>query len=192
MLLNNIAQISAGHPFRGKIPENSGSSIYAVQMKDVFVDSGIHWNTCTRTAIASKTRPDWLKPGDILFAARGSHNYAVLVDQTALEIHAIAAPHFYIVRCKSKYILPDYLAWLLNQEHCQLYFQREAEGTHTKSIRRSKLEATPIIIPSLKKQHIIIQLAEKLKEQQQLIQQLTHNNYKLMKVITTNLLKEIS
>lgn len=192
LILKSIAQISAGHPFRGKIPEIAGSSVHAVQMKDVFIDTGINWNTCTKTKISSKTKPDWLMPGDILFAARGSHNYAVLVDQTALELQAIAAPHFYIIRCKSKNILPDYLAWLLNQELCQLYYLREAEGTYTKSIRRSKLEATPIIIPSLAKQRTIIQLAEMLKQQQQLIKQLTFNGNMLMKAITTNLLKELN
>ncbi len=190
MKLNSISHISAGYPFRGRIAEAMGSSIHAVQMKDVSVEAGINWHACTKTRLSGKTNPDWLKPGDILFAARGSHNYAVLVDETALQIQAVAAPHFYKISCASKHILPAYLAWLLNQIPCQHYYQRAAEGTLTKSIRRSVLEATPIPIPSLAKQQSIIQLNETLKQQQQLIKQIMYNNHTLMNAIATDLLKE--
>jgi hypothetical protein len=190
--LKQVAHIFVGHPFRDKISEVTSSSVRVIQMKDVSLDMGIDWNACLKTKLTGKCNPEWLKPCDILFAARGSRNYAVSVDQTAHQIHAVAAPHFYILRCTSKHILPDYLAWLLNQDPCQRYFQREAEGTLTKSIRRGVLEATPIVIPSIAKQQSIIHLAKVLRQEHQWIKQLTQSSQMLMKALTIDLLKELN
>lgn len=188
MKLKQVANISAGYPFRGRIPETANSFVRVIQMKDIAQDTGIHWEGSIKTILAGKGKPDWLMPNDILFAARGIHNYAVLVDQHAHNISSVAAPHFYIIRCISDQILPGYLVWLLNQYPCQRYYQREAEGTLTKSIRRSVLEDTPIAIPTLAKQRHVIQLVNTLKQQQRLMQQLIDNNKILMSRLATNLL----
>lgn len=190
MKLTQIASIAAGHPFRGKIPEVSGTGIHIIQMKDVSTEEGINWDTCIETELTGKREPDWLKPGDVLFAARGSRNYAVLVDESTPHSKIVAAPHFYILRCKTKSILPEYLAWLLNQRPGQRYFQREAEGTFTKSIRRSVLAATPIAVPGIAKQRSIINLATTMKQEQQLIEQLIHNGEIIMNGIATDLLQD--
>lgn len=188
MKLKQIANISAGYPFRGKIPEASDSLIHVIQMKDILLSTGIAWDKSIKTTLPGKGKPDWLQPDDILFAARGNHHYAVLVDQRANHLCAIAAPHFYLIRCVSQQILPSYLNWLLNQGTCQRYYQKEAEGTFTKSIRRSVLEATPIAIPPLAQQYQIVHLAQTLQQEQQLMQQLIENNQRLMDMLASNLL----
>lgn len=188
MKLSEVSNVIVGHPFRGKIPEVKGSGVRAVQMRDISLFSGVDWSSCTETAITGKREPDWLLPGDLLFAARGSHNYAVLVDQIPQEIRAVAAPHFYLLRCKQPDLLPEYLAWFLNQKPSQRYFQREAEGSLTKSIRRKVLEHTPVAVPSLERQRGIIRLAETLKQEQQIIKQLISNGEIMMNAIANDLL----
>ncbi len=154
MILKEVVTISAGYPFRGKIPEKRGG-VRAVQMRDVSTKEGIMWPQCIETELTGKKEPDWLSFGDILFAARGSNNYAAVVDSHALSLKAVAAPQFFVIRSLCDDLLPEYLAWLLNQEPCQRHFQREAEGSVTKSIRRSVLEATPIALPSLERQRTL-------------------------------------
>ena len=188
MKLKQIASISTGYPFRGKISEVAGTGIVAVQMKDASPESGINWLSCIETELSGKRTPDLLHAGEILFAARGSNNCAVLVDLTIANTQAVASPHFYIISSKINNLLPEYLAWLLNQEPCQRYFQREAEGTLTKSIRRSVLENTPVAVPELSKQHAIISLAKTLKKEQQLIEQLIKNGESLMSTIANDLM----
>lgn len=158
-------------------------------MKDVSVPDGINWSSCIETEITGKREPDWLLPGDILFAARGSRNYAVLVDRAAEKLRAVAAPHFYILRCTTHRVLPHYLVWFLNQRPCQRHFQREAEGSLTKSIRRSVLEGTSVAVPNLERQHSIIRLAETIKQEQQVVDRLIRNGEKLMNIIATDLHK---
>lgn len=196
MRLKQIATINAGYPFRGKIPEVPGSAMVAVQMKDVSLTEGIRWSDCLETELTGKREPDYLTTGDILVAARGSHNYAVQVDQ-ALDIigkQAVAAPHFFVISLKKKDILPEFLVWLLNQTPAQRYFEQNAEGTLTKSIRRSVLEDVPVVVPPLAKQRAIISMAATLRDEHKLIQKLVSNGERMMSAIAKDLFenKEVS
>ena len=189
MKLKQIATINAGYPFRGKIPEAAGSSVVAVQMKDISLTEGIRWSECIETELTGKREPDYLTAGDILVAARGSHNYVVQVDQALLLTgkQAVAVPHFFVVSLKRKDILPEFVVWLLNQEPAQRYFEQNAEGTLTKSIRRSVLEEAPVVIPTLAKQRAIIAMAKTLAEEQRLIQTLIKNGERMMGAIANDL-----
>lgn len=189
MRLEQIATIHAGYPFRGKIPETADSSVVVVQMKDISLTEGICWTNCLHTELNGKRESDCLTVGDILVAARGNHNYATHVDQTliATRKQAVAAPHFFIVRLKNQGILPEFVTWLLNQTPVQRYFEQSAEGSVTKSIRRSVLENAPIAIPSLAKQNAIVAVAHTLRKEQQLMQQLVHNAERMMSALTNDL-----
>lgn len=196
MKLKQIATINAGYPFRGKIPEVPGSAVVAVQMKDVSLAEGIRWSDCLETELTGKREPDYLTTGDILVAARGSHNYAVQVDQALATIgkQAVAAPHFFVISLKKKDILPEFLVWLLNQTPAQRYFEQNAEGSLTKSIRRSVLEEAPIVVPPLTKQRAIISMAATLRDEHKLIQKLVSNGERMMSAIAKDLFenKEVS
>lgn len=185
MILSQISKIAAGHPFRGKIPESPGSGVVAVQMKDVSIGGGINWLGCVETnPLRSEV---FLEDGDILVAARGNHNYAVLVEGPP---QALAAPHFFVVRAIQDQVLPEFLVWLLNQTYCQRYFDQNAEGSVTKSIRKSVLESTPVTIPPLDRQLTIVRLAKVIRYEQQALDALVKNNEKLLAAIADDLFTE--
>ncbi len=189
MELQHIADVSAGYPFRGKIPEVVDSSVIAIQMKDISPDAHIIWNTCTPTKLTGKREPSYLLPSDILVAARGNRNYAVQVGEVMhVDCHqAVAAPHFFVVRIKQNNVLPEFLAWLLNQAPSQRYFEQNAEGSMAKSIRRSVLDSTPIVIPSLSKQRTIAAIANTLSAEKTLLQDLIINGERMMHTLATDL-----
>jgi restriction endonuclease S subunit len=189
LLLNQIATITSGYPFRSKIPETAGAGVIVIQMKDVLSNNYIDWLNCVETKLISKRKTDWLKPGDILIAARGSHNYAVLINDNAATKTAVASPHFYIIRIKQKETLPEYVAWFLNQEPCQRHFQREAEGSFAKSIRRSVLENVVIVVPPLDKQRAIIGLATAFKKEQEIMEKMINNQKQFMNTLAYKLFK---
>lgn len=188
MQLSRIVKLNAAYPFRGRIPEIQGSGLRAIQMKDVSEEKGINWETATETEIDGRRKPDFLTPGDILFAIRGNHNYAALVDGVALKYRSVASPHFFVLRCVSSEILPEFLVWQLNQGPLQRYFQRESEGTLTKSIRRSTLENALIAIPPPEKQKQIVQLSQAVKAERQLLGKLIQKNEAMMDGIAADLL----
>ena len=191
MRLSDIATISAGHSFRGKLPELIGSGIYAVQLKDVS-QAGVNWKSCIETEITGKATPKFLEPNDILFIARGNKNFAVLVDKTATQQKTVASPHFYLIKVDTKKVEPEFLAWLLNQQHSQRYFQRESEGSLAKSIRRNVLENTTITLPSLEKQQQVVRLVTTISKEQDTLQQLIDNGKQTMTAIANQLLNEHS
>jgi hypothetical protein len=187
--LSQIAIINAGYPFRGKIHEEPGSGVMAVQMKDVSLTEGIRWSDCLEAGLPGKRQPDCLTQGNILVAARGSHNYAVLVDDSLAFTgkQAVAAPHFFVISLKKKGVLPEFMAWLLNQPPAQRYFEQNAEGTLTKSIRRSVLEDTPVLVPPLAKQQAIVAMTNTLREEHKLMQKLVANGESMMSAIAKEL-----
>lgn len=194
MKLKEIAIINAGYPFRGRVIEDTNSSIIAVQMKDVSVTKGLHWPSCIPTVLTGKREPDYLRVGDILVAGRGNHNYAVLIDQSLVSLgkQAVASPHFFVVRLKSevltkKNILPEFLVWLLNQPPTQRHFEQNAAGTLTKSIRRSILEEVHVVVPSIDKQRAIVALSNTLSQEQRLMQQLIDNGERTINAIANDL-----
>jgi len=186
--LVDATSITSGHPFRGKIPEKPGSGIYAVQMKDVSAESGVCWDHVIETELIGKKKPDWLIKGDILFVARGSRNYAALVGESKMQV--VSAPHFYILRVKGRSLLPEFLVWQLNQKPLQHYFDRAAEGSHTKSVRRSLLEEAKINVPSIERQKQILGLYEVLLNEKKIYAELARNADKLMNAIANSLVAE--
>ena len=66
-------------------------------MKNVLLGQGVAWNDCAETQIAGR-QIDWLRAGDVLFLARGTRNYATLIDETLGNRNVVAAPYFFVIR----------------------------------------------------------------------------------------------
>jgi hypothetical protein len=192
VILSDISSVSAGHPFRGKITGDPSAPVYVVQMKDVSEHEGIAWQTCAHSDLSGSREPLWLAEDDILVAARGSTNYAIkigdLPEQGAAK--AVAAPQYFVVRPDRQRILPDFLALLLNCPETRRYFQRNAEGSVTKSIRRRVLDQTPIPLPSMEKQRACVALYQSLRKERELARQLIRNGEQLLDKITQDLLND--
>ncbi|MCF6218474.1 MAG: restriction endonuclease subunit S [Gammaproteobacteria bacterium] len=183
--LSEIADISAGYSFRGKIEEQAGTGIHAIQMKDVSEESGLNHDTVVETSLPSKRTPDWLQAGDILFIARGSRIFATLYDGVFKA--AIASPHFFVIRMTNQNALPEFIAWQLNQSPARRYFDKEAEGSVAKSVKRTSLDKTPISLPNLQRQQTILKLHKNIHEQKLIHRELINNADKLMKDVALNL-----
>lgn len=108
------------------------------------------------------------------------------------EADACQPGHLGALLRRENLLLPAFLVWLLNQRHCQRYFDQNAEGSVTRSIRRSALEAAPIDIPTLEKQQAVMQLVNTLKQEQQVLHSLVQSNEALLGSIATDLISEYS
>jgi len=97
-----------------------------------------------------------LNNGDILFAAKGNKNFASCFINE--NFNAVASTSFFVIRLKSAKILPEYLTWFLNQHYILKYLKGKAIGTSTQSISKVALGELEIIIPSIKKQKIILKI----------------------------------
>ena len=184
--LADIAIVKAGHPFRGKIPEDTAGNAYAVQIRDIDNDGIIQWHQLIRTNITGRKTPDWLQKGDVLFAARGGRNLAGCVGE--IDKPTVCAPHYFLIQVTDNSVLPEFLAWQLNQDSAQRYFANSAEGSAQTSIRRAVLEATPLVMLTLEKQRAIVGFNNKVKQEKQALSALIDNRAKQMQGIAKQLL----
>lgn len=190
MQLSRIADISAGYSFRGKIPQHRDGGISVIQMKDVSMEEGIKPNAVIKTALLGKREPNFLRSGDILFIARGSHHYAALYRGQFDK--AVAAPHFFVIRIKVPHVIPEFIAWQLNQHPAQRYFEKESEGSVAKSIKRTSLEQVPLSLPSTQQQQSLVRLYKNLFEQKRIYHKLITNVENRMRIIGRNLEQDIN
>jgi len=157
-------------------------------MKDLDDNGKINWVSATQVSLETKKQPDWLSDGDILFAARSTRNIASLVDNCPPQM--LAAPYFYVIRINHKKVLPKFVVWQLNQGPLQKYFQRESEGSITKSIKKNSLEEAEIAIPAIEIQQKIICMAEIFDREKEICEKLISNGESIMNSIAVNILNK--
>lgn len=113
-----------------------------------------------------------LKQGDVLFAAKGSKNFAAQFDLK--DMSAAASTSFFVIRIFEKNILPEYLTWYLNHPTTMKFLKAFARGTSIASISKEVLNDLEIIIPSLEKQQLIFKINDlRLTERQHIMKLLS-------------------
>lgn len=171
--LIDLADVQAGHPFRGSVPPAEDGNAFALQMRDVTPEGGVAWEGLVRTQIDADKRTQWLQAGDVVFVPRGGRNYAVCL--MAVPVPAVCTQHFFLLRTKSAGVLPEFLAWQINRAPAQRYLASNAEGSDQLSIRRGVLEALPIAVPPIDQQQRIVVLADAAIQEKRLLEALIRN-----------------
>ena len=187
MKLSKIAMIQSGYHSRGRIEADEDGSHCLLQAKDV---NGEKLTCQTDTLI--RFNPDLsrtdgtLKKNDVLFMARGTRNYSVLLGE--IPGSTLAAACFFIVRVSDEKLLPAYLCWYLNQTPVEHYLIRHSgRGVHMPVVRRSVLEKLNIPLPNLDVQRKIVELEALRKEEENLTKLLDEKRKKLIAEICLKL-----
>jgi restriction endonuclease S subunit len=110
-----------------------------------------------------------LRHGDVLFAAKGTKNFAALYERNNLP--AVASTSFFVIRLNEDFqtkILPEFLTRYLNQPASQNYLKNQAVGSSIASISKSVLEELEISIPDLHTQRAILKIAQLRTSEQNL------------------------
>jgi hypothetical protein len=153
--LGDIAIIRQGHPFRGAIKASPDGAVRVIQLKDIGVN-GMHGaNDLMRTQLSHRKSPDWVKDGDVLLTARGSHPMAALL--TDPPESTVCTPHLYVIRVTdTARVLPEFVAWQLNQSLAQELLRRQSAGSRQQSLRKASVEDLPMRLPPLLQQQRIV------------------------------------
>ncbi len=128
-----------------------------------------------------------MKAGQILFVARGNHNFAICLGD--VPVRSVCSPHFFLLDARNEVgASPEFLAWQINQHPAQAYFRKSAEGSNSLSIRRGILEALPIVVPDKKTQAKIMALNRTYLEEMTVMRRLMENRRKMMDAIAREIL----
>lgn len=169
--LDKLTSISSGLKYNNKNINVSQALVFLVQVKDI--QNNLLYKDNLFKIFEPRIDPDqFLRKGDILFAAKGNRNFAF--HYTGELGEAVASSTFFIIRITSDNVLPEYLSWYLNSKPAQDFFKANTHGTFIPSIPKSKLIELKIPIPDMKTQKTIA-----LVENQQIIEK------ELLKQIST-------
>ncbi len=141
-------------------------AVSVIQMKDINSDLTIVWDGLVRVQAEKMNDSAYVNKGEVLFANRGSRNYAALVDRAVSDV--IAVGNFFIVKVKIDAVLSEYLAWYLNQKRAQKYFDQHREGSYIPTMRGEWLNELDVFIPAIAVQEKVVALARLQKRELEL------------------------
>lgn len=187
--LSECAQIGTGYPLRGAVSKLSEGDTGLIQLRNVSDGTHIALNEIEQITLPTNRKIDYLSEGDIIFAARGTQNFAYYIPN--LSFPTVCAPQFFVIKIgNKKTLMPKYLAWYLNTAPAQCYFESVSVGSAMKNIRRSSVENLEIPIPSLARQSAIVELWELITTEEAALKALIKNSKKLLTGLAQGLSKE--
>jgi hypothetical protein len=185
--LSTLASVRQGHPFRGAIRAVAEGDVQVIQLKDLAVDALRPDVPLLRTVLRARKTPDWVRDQDILIAGRGNHPLAMLLRDPPPA--TLCSPHLYVLRVDHpQQVLPAFLAWQLNQPPAQQYLRRQSAGSRQQSIRRSVLDQLPVQVPPVAKQHRILALARRVRDEQDCLEALIRNRQQQLAAVAAQML----
>ena len=157
MELSDINTIHTGYTTRSRLETTDRGGVLTIQLGDFSPDGRINPERLTRVRLGDLPDRYLVSAGDVVFRSRGERNMAFALDARFKE-PALAVLPLFVLRPKVDIVLPEYLAWAINQPPAQRYFDRFARGTGLRMVPRSSLDALDIDLPDLETQRKIVAL----------------------------------
>ncbi len=187
MNLSEIAEIRAGHAFRGAITPAQDAESQVIQIRDVDQQRGIDWAGLESCPIAGRREPDWLRAGDIVFQARGRKNFAVCLAELPYN-KVVCTQHFFVVRVRDERFSPAFIEWQLNQSGAQRHYDLNTPDVNTRHITLATLSSTPVVFADQATQQQLHQLVTLARKEQILFEALIKNRQQQMAAVASQVL----
>jgi hypothetical protein len=178
--LRNLARIEAGYQSRGRIEPAAGGTHWLLQVGDID-----ERRECVRAEDLVRFSPGRsagnavVNRGDVLFMAKGATHFALALPE--LPVPTLAAGYFFITRVTGSTLLPEYVAWYLNQDVPQRYFRQQAgQGVNMPVVRIGVLGECEVPVPPLAIQRQIVELDALRREEEHLLVRLAEKRRLLL------------
>jgi len=187
--IKDIADIQIGYQFRKKIePVNDGTHAI-IQMRDFDDNNNLNYRELSRVKLADLPDKYLVNKNDVLFLSRGHGNFAFAITDSTES--TIVASYFFILRIRSNKILPEYLAWYINQAPAQGYLYNIARrGTHMPLVPKSAFENLKVHITDIQTQKSIVELNSLFDKEKELIRKLQEKRSLLIRSISIKAAKK--
>ena len=179
--LKAVADIQVGYQAKARIKRRAQGTHRLIQSKDF--DSFHRLRSENLTAFFPERRPEIysVRKGDILFQARGVVHFAYCIEDDLKD--TLAAGSFYILHLRHENMLPQYLAWWLNQAPAQAYFQSQARGAGISFISKSTLSRLQVQIPPISVQKKVVKIVTLARHEQFLLDRLSERRSRLARAV---------
>jgi len=163
--LKDIADFRIGYQFRGKVKTDPAGKVRVIQIKDIDAELRVHVSDLVAVNI-DRPEPYITRQGDVLFLSRGHRLYSVVVPE--VDPNTIATGYFFILRPKGQVVLPEFLAWSMNQPDFHERLRPFHRGSHMPMIAKTDVENMQMDVPPMDVQRQILALNELLDEERRL------------------------
>jgi restriction endonuclease S subunit len=177
--LKDIAAIRSGYLFRGKIEPDASGRYQVIQIGDITPDARLSAKPLVRVSLPDVKTTQILEKGDVLFISRGPRKQAVAI--TDWLGNAIATSQFFILR-PAETVLPEYLAWYINQRPAQRYIEEHSTGTSVTLINLEALKTLPVEMPPMETQARIAQIHQLGLRERELVEAIQNRRRALIEM----------
>ncbi|CAN5358312.1 hypothetical protein BH11BAC1_BH11BAC1_03940 [soil metagenome] len=177
--LKNIASLQFGIYYK---PERNGDLLYL---------QNTNFNSDRPKAFLSKdtiSPSHLLQDGDILIIAKGSRNTASVYSKSTGD--AVASSLFFIIRLENKQVLPEFLAYYLNDSKTQSMLKKLSGATTVPTLSKKDLMEISIPIPSLHQQKQIVSMMNQWEQEKNLTQTLIEKKDQLYASLFNQLIQK--
>lgn len=172
-MLKDIGEIQSGYLFKSRVENVKEGNIRVIQLKDMDDSGRLHLDNLATVKMDNidqiKNRYP-LKKGDVLFKAKSNKNAAGVFDQD-IGI-AIPTVHYFIIKIKDASVLPEYLAWFMNQKPARKYYETRSAGTTIPIVNKKILEGLEVMVPPIKIQKKIVAIFNLFLKEKEIMEQL--------------------
>lgn len=186
--IGDIAEIYSGFTARGKVAVKSQGHLL-VQLKDINSDGSINIAELDRSQEDEFKESHLIVEGDLVFRSRGQLLTVGVVPELSEPV-AIVSPLMKICVNHSE-VLPEYLAWVINNTPGQSYFASQAAGSALRMISKSALSVMELALPSLDEQKTIVELSALQKKEAELCATLSKKTEQLINTRIMRFLEEV-
>lgn len=160
--LQEVAVISSGHTIRGRVDNDPQGDCVLFQMRDLNWDEMTLGDTGHKISLEHLPQNQILQPGDVLLLAKGSTNGAFVYRK---EYIAAATSVFLVLRVNQERVLPEFLAWYLNQDSTRRELQAAKGVAVIQNLTKNIIENLEIKLPSLETQRKLVALSMLWREE---------------------------
>ena len=188
MRLAELSDIHSGYTARGRLDPLPEGGVPALQLRDVGTNGEEPGPDFQRYDLGELSDRYFVRGGEVVFRSRGEPNAAAAIPDPLPEPVAVIVP-LVIVRPDRRRVLPEYLAWAINQPDAQRKLGAEAQGTSIRMIPMAALEDLEIAVPDLQTQKRIVELDALARQEGQLLRQLAARRETLVSAILGDVAK---
>ena len=192
MRLREMADIRTGYQFRERLEMATAGTRQVIQAKDIdqFHNHRLVASSLWRVTPKRDTAAYEVREGDVIFLAKGRRNFATVIEGLSPSPPTIPAGYFLILRLRAGAVLPQYLAWAINQPAAQGYLRSARRGTNIPFITKEAFADLQIDVPPLEVQQRVVALAELAWRESGLLKRLEQKRTELVRGICQRAIRQ--
>ncbi len=180
--IKDVARVRPGYQFRGRVEPDPAGNVAFIQIKDFDEKHRLLPDDIATIHFRRPIGPFQARPGDVLFLSRGHRLFATALDDTPED--AIVTGYFFIVRPDRDVVLPEYLAWSINEPGFQARLAPLVKGSHMPQVSRADFEQLEIALPPLETQRLVVRLQALWEREQDLVDRIQQARDQLLGAVT--------